>query len=175
MMPRPLPDQYPATYQRYIDLVPQDDLVDALEQNMEEVTRFFHAVPEEKLFQVYAPGKWTIPAILLHISDTERIFAYRVLRIARGDLTPLESFDEKHLMDQVDISTRFLPDLVTEFRTVRAATLSLFHSLGESDLQRQGTASGHLTTVTGMGFFIAGHANHHMKVISERYLEKKGL
>ncbi|HUX84249.1 MAG TPA: DinB family protein [Chitinophagaceae bacterium] len=174
-MARPLREQYPASYQNYIDLVPQDDLVDALEQNMEEVTRFFREVPEEQLYQVYAPGKWTIPAILLHISDTERIFSYRALRIARGDLTPMESFDEKHLMDQVEITGRLLPSLLAEFRTVRAATLSLYHSLNEKDLARQGTASGHPTTVIGIGYFIAGHANHHIKVISERYLRKKGL
>lgn len=173
-MPKPSVAEYPAHYQRYIDLVSEPDLVDALERNLQVVLDFFHSVPSEKLDYQYAPGKWTIPGILLHISDSERVFAYRALRISRGDTTPLEGFDENILMQYVQLDNRYLGDLISEFRSVRTASLTLFRSLDEEALLRQGTANGHATNSLAIGFLTVGHALHHLQVIKERYLVTPG-
>jgi len=171
-MAKPSTEEYPGHLRKYIELVQEKDLTNALENSLNEVTDFFSGLTSYRQDYTYAPGKWTIPGILLHISDTERIFAYRALRISRNDQTPLEGFNQDDYMKQVDLDSRYLPDLVAEFRTVRLASLSLFRSMDDSVLLRSGTANGNSITVQAIGFAIAGHASHHMRIIREKYLKE---
>jgi hypothetical protein len=118
---------------------------------------------------VYAPGKWTVKDTIQHIIDTERVFAYRAMRISRGDTTPLPGFDENMYAEHTTAATRTLEDLMEEFDVVRRSTILLYKSSTDGMLQNEGTASGKTISPLAIGFTIAGHAIHHMNVLRERY------
>lgn len=120
----------------------------------------------------YGPGKWTLGESLVHVSDTERVFAYRLMRIARGDLTPLPGFDQDAWVPESRTAGRPLDDILTEIQTVRAATLSLVKSLDEQAWSRVGVASGHPVSARALAWMIAGHFAHHLDLTRERYLKR---
>lgn len=159
----------PIYFERYISQVPDMEIVNAL-----DVYGFkMIDIEKEKLIRighlVYAPGKWTIDDIMQHLIDTERIFAYRALRIARNDQTPLPGFDENEYADQAHASDRNFDELMDEFMTVRRSTIQLFSSFRSEEMLRQGIGSGNPISVIGLGYTIVGHVIHHMEVIKERY------
>ncbi|HYW30726.1 MAG TPA: DinB family protein [Gemmatimonas sp.] len=118
----------------------------------------------------YAPGKWTLAESLLHVADTERVFCYRMLRIARGDSTPLPGFDQDAWVPVSGANSRSLSDILTEIDVVRAATLTLVHSLDEASLERMGTASDQPVSARALAWIIAGHFAHHLDITRVRYL-----
>lgn len=120
--------------------------------------------------RTYAPGKWTVHQIIEHITDAERIFQYRALRFVRQDQTPLAGFDEDIYAALSRANDRTIGDLLQEFSTVRAATVSLFKNLDKDQLQFIGTANNQACSVLALGFMIIGHATHHAEVIKEKYL-----
>lgn len=168
-MPRPTATEYAPFYQPYIGKVSGDDLHTLLSQYSRTTLAFWQAIPDDKADYAYAPGKWTVKQVLNHLCDAERIFAYRALRIARGDETPLPGFDENDYADAAKVNHRTLKDLVHEFQSIRAATLSLFNSFGEQELRRVGNTNGATVSVNAVGFILVGHALHHEEVLRERY------
>ena len=120
----------------------------------------------------YAPGKWTLGESLVHVSDTERVFAYRLMRVARGDMTPLPGFDQDAWVPESRTSGRPLDDILTEIQTVRAATLSLIKSLDEKAWGQIGVASGHPISPRALAWMIAGHFAHHLDITRDRYLAR---
>ena len=155
----------------YIKLLPDDDLVlKHLKQNFKIVQSFILSLPEEKLTYRYAEKKWTIKEILVHIMDDERIFAYRALRIARNDKTPLPGFEQEDYVPYSRANERSLASIFKEYKTIRNATLSLFSSLKKEDFLRTGIANNHPVSVRALAYHIAGHELHHINVIKERYL-----
>lgn len=159
----------PQYFDRYISHVPDLKILDALHH----YGNSYFAAEKENLIalgdQVYAQDKWTIKDILQHIIDTERIFAYRALRFARKDSTPLAGFDENAYAASVDTSDRTVEDLLLEFAAVRQSTLGLYIGFSGDVLHRQGEASGHSISVLALGFTMVGHGIHHMNIIKERY------
>jgi uncharacterized damage-inducible protein DinB len=168
-MPRPTPSDYAPFYQPYISKVDGESLHAALNQYSRASLSFWQNIPEHQGDYADAPGKWTIKQVLNHLCDAERIFAYRALRIARGDETPLPGFDENNYADAAQTDHRTLKELVHEFQSVRSATLSLFNSFGETELSRFGNANGARVSVNAIGFMIIGHTLHHETVVKERY------
>lgn len=163
--------EYASFYTGYIQAVSNEyNLVEELEISVHQLIKFVQNIPMDKFDYCYAEGKWTIKDILLHLIDAERIFAYRALRFARKDKTPLASFDENIYVDVAYANKRSIQDLLTELAVVRQATLSLFKSFSEEDLMQVGTASNHPMSVRALGFVIIGHQNHHQRVFEERYL-----
>lgn len=158
----------PKNFDQYIKLVPDLDLIDALHkygnEYLEKEKNYLLALGDK----VYAENKWTVKTILLHMIDAERIFAYRALRFARNDKTPLSGFDENEYA-KADVSNRTVTDLLIEFAAVRQATLGLFLGFDDDILLRQGTASGNEISVLALGFTIVGHELHHFNVLRERY------
>ncbi len=118
----------------------------------------------------YASGKWTVKQVLGHIIDTERIFAYRALRVARNDASPLEGFEQDDYVKASEMEHRRMADLFDEFRTVRAASISLFKSFAPEAWLRRGLANQFPFSVRGLIFQTAGHELHHVKILRERYL-----
>ncbi|HMI07147.1 MAG TPA: DinB family protein [Flavobacterium sp.] len=164
-------DEYSKHYIPYIEKVgAENNLVEELEISVHRLIRFVQEIPMDKFDYRYAEGKWTIKDILLHLIDAERIFAYRALRFARKDQTPLASFDENDYVDVAGGNSRSIQDLLTELAVVRQATLSLFKSFDEETLLRKGIASNNPMSVRALGFVIIGHQNHHQQVFAERYL-----
>ena len=164
-------DEYAAYYGTYIDTVTEEyNLVEELEISVHRMVKFVQNIPMDKFDYCYAEGKWTIKDILLHLIDAERIFAYRALRFARKDDTPLASFDENTYVEEAHANSRSIQDLLSEMLVVRQATLALFKSFSEEQLLRKGIASNNVMSVRALGFTIIGHQNHHQRVFQERYL-----
>ncbi|MDP1677470.1 MAG: DinB family protein [Bacteroidota bacterium] len=155
----------------YIKLLPDDGRVlHHLKNNFTKTKRFISSLPKKKLTYRYSKDKWTIKEILVHIIDDERIYAYRALRIARGDKTPLPGFEQNDYVPFSKANERTLANIFTEYETVRNATLSLFNSFNKEDLVRTGTANDHMVSVRALIYHLAGHELHHMNIIKERYL-----
>jgi DinB superfamily len=162
--------QNAAYYDKYIAMVPEDHIGEALRNQYPLLEAFLRAIPAEKTGYAYAEGKWPLAGVLQHITDTERVFAYRAMRFARKDSTNLPGFDENLYADQAHIHTRSLESLIEEMLAVRKATEALFYSFTEEDIQQTGMANNYPVTVSSLGFIIPGHVIHHLNIIRERYL-----
>ncbi|MCU0228879.1 MAG: DinB family protein [Bryobacterales bacterium] len=167
---RPGPDEYPAYAAKYLARVEEDDILAALGQEERPCIEFTLAAnPDLAKTWAYAPGKWTLNNVIGHICDTERILAYRALRIARGDSTALPGFDENAFAANSPYSTFSPQQLADELHTVRAASLSLLRGLRAEDWLRHGAASGQTVSVRALARFICGHERHHLAILEERY------
>ncbi len=164
------PDEFAPYYKPYIDRLDNVALPTALEASLDSFLAFLRTVPVEKITYRYAEGKWTIKDIVLHLMDSERIFAYRALRIARQDQTPLPGFDENQYAISAQASARNWEELLVEFSLVRQTTQLLFRSFSDEQLCYWGTASGNKVSVRALGFIIVGHQKHHEQQIKQRYL-----
>lgn len=169
-MPRPDLTRVPEFYHNYINQVPENDLMDAFEKETNSFVHFFETIPPSKYDHRYADGKWTIKEVLQHIIDAERVFAYRALRFARKDPTPLPGFDENLFAETAKADKRNWNELLNEFKTTRRSSEQLFGSFDEEQLNATGNASGKSNYVLGFGYIIIGHSLHHMKIVKERYL-----
>jgi hypothetical protein len=167
---RPDATEYGPAYGAYVGRVPEGDLLALLEQQRHETQDLLASVPEGKALYRYAPGKWSIKEVAGHLMDSERVFAYRALRFARGDQTPLSGFDEKHYAAAGTFDARPLRDLAAELDSVRGATIALFRSLDAAALVRRGTANDREVSVRALAYIIAGHERHHVAILRERYL-----
>ncbi|MEP7372966.1 MAG: DinB family protein [Chitinophagaceae bacterium] len=157
-------------YHNYINLVTDDDLTIAFDKQSASLIRFFDTIPLDKYDYRYADGKWTIREVLQHIIDAERVFAYRALRFARKDSTPLPGFDENLFASNAKASSRTWDKLMEELKVVRRSSELLFQSFDEEQLQSNGISSNSSNYVLAIGFIIVGHPVHHQKIIKERYL-----
>jgi len=166
---RPEPGDYAPYAVQYVVLVPTGDVLEALATQLKQTVTLFSGHSERDGNFRYAPDKWSVKEVIGHIADTERIFAYRALRISRGDQTPLSGFEQDDYVREANFGARKLADLVEEYADVRQATLSLFRSLDERAWQRRGIASNNAVTVLALAYLIAGHELHHRKILDERY------
>jgi hypothetical protein len=156
-------------YQPYVALVPDGDLRRLLPVIFDANYRALRTIPAEQERDRYAPGKWSIRETVGHMADTERVFAYRALRIARGDTTPLASFDEKLFVTAARYDDLPLDQSLGELMAVHASTILLFENIEDEAWNRLGTASGHPVSVRALAYMIAGHELHHMQVLRDRY------
>ena len=166
---RPEPDEIPSSYVGYIKRVPEADPLIACASQIEETAALLRGLSASDAMYRYDKGKWSIKEVVGHLADTERIMSYRALRIARGDATPLPSFDENAYVPVARFDGRSLTDLVGELRTVRAATLALLRTFDAEAWRRRGTASGKPVSARALGFMIPGHERHHVEVLKTRY------
>ncbi len=170
-MDRPEIDEYHANYQKYFDSVPAGDYLELLRQNLTDTVNFFARLPPEKHDYKYSEGKWTVKEVLLHIIDTERVFSCRALAAARGDSeTPIYRMDEELYASNADVSKRTLPNLLSEFRAVRAATEHLFENMTDTQSRRSCNIVTHPMTARAIGYFLLGHIRHHIEIVQQRYL-----
>jgi uncharacterized damage-inducible protein DinB len=169
-IPRPQPGEYAPYTVAYFDLVPGDDVLAHMRRCLETTPVFFRDIPDDRLSRPHRAGEWTIKQILQHISDDERVYAYRTLRFARNDLTELPSFDQEIVAAHSDADNRSLTSLLEEYVTVRRSTLSLFEGLPAEALTRVGMANGNPMSVRAAAFHIAGHELHHLDSIRTNYL-----
>jgi DinB superfamily len=157
-------------YHKYIAQVEGDEINEILSKQAITILAFLNELPAEKRDYRYRPDKWTIREVLQHIMDAERVFAYRALCIARGEQQPLPGFDENMYADKAQCTNRKWSEMTEEFRAIRRSTEILFASFNESQLDATGTASGWPVYVMGIGYLTAGHAQHHLNILHERYL-----
>lgn len=167
---RPAPDEYAPYYGRYIARVPDGDIVDTLRRQIGVTLEVLRNIPDTRAGHRYAPDKWSIREVVGHLSDAERIFSYRALRIGRGDTTPLPGFDENEFVRRARIDDRPYDGLVAEYAAVRAASVALFDSFFPDEWLRQGVASEKGVSVRALAWITAGHELHHLEILRTRYL-----
>ena len=167
---RPKPGEYKPYFDRYISLIPGNDILSTLEKQISKTLALLSERSEAEGDFRYAPGKWTLKEVLGHINDTERIMGYRALRIARGDKTPLAGFEQDDLVRNGPFADLSLASLIEEFKSVRASTLALLRTFRPQDWTRRGLVDNNEITVRALVYIIAGHELHHRGILGERYL-----
>ena len=166
---RPAPGEYAPYYERYVSLV-AGDVLETLERQGAETASLLGGLAEEQGGARYAPDKWSVKELVGHLIDCERIFTYRLLRVARGDRTPIEGFDQDPYVANSNAGARTLESLAAEFGHVRAATLALARGLDAEAWSRSGVANENEVTARALAHIIAGHEAHHVRILRERYL-----
>ena len=166
---RPGDAEYPQFYGGYVRSVPDGDVVKYLRTSGNDLSTALNGINEERSAYKYQPDKWSIKSLAGHVSDTERIFSYRALRIARGDQTSLPGFDENAFATTAASDDRSLASIAAELRAVREATVLLFESLSADAWARAGTVNNGHITVRALAWITAGHARHHLNILRDRY------
>jgi uncharacterized damage-inducible protein DinB len=167
---RPQIGDYDPYYKDYIDFVIGDDIIHILNEQSQETHQLLDCFSVKKGNYAYAEGKWTVKEVIGHLIDTERIFAYRALAIARGEKKSLSGFDQDEYNKSGYFNSRDLFDLTYEFRLMRESNILFFRGLDKSVLQNRGIVNGNEITVLAIMFIIAGHQKHHCKILKEKYL-----
>lgn len=167
---RPVEGEYPPYFEGYVSLVPAGDVLATLEGQIKETLALLERFDEERASRGYAEGKWSVKELVGHLLDSERVFAYRVLCIARGDTAPLPGMDQDVYVGHANFNARRLDDLAGELSRVRATTLDLLRNLDGEAWLRRGTANDNVVSVRALVHVIAGHERHHANVLRERYL-----
>lgn len=166
---RPAPTEYDSYYHRYIRLVPEQDVLVSLDQQLADTMILLRSLSEQHGAFRYEAGKWSVKEVLGHMIDTERIMSYRALRIARNDGTPIEGFEQDGYVKYGNFDSRSVANLGREFEQVRRATISLFRSLDAEAWLRRGIASKLEISVRALAYIIAGHELHHRALLKEKY------
>ena len=170
MRGRPEPNEAAPSYSRYIDLVPSDDVVNALETQLGETVAFLRGISEEQSRHRYEPGKWSIRQLLNHVNDSERVFVFRALWFARGFPSPLPGYDQDIGVAGSGADEVSWRDQIEEFQAVRLATLALLKNLPSEAWLRSGIANDSPATVRALAYILAGHVAHHTEILRTRYL-----
>jgi uncharacterized damage-inducible protein DinB len=168
-LPRPAPDESASFYHGYIAKVPGERIGDYLAAQVGEAERLLSPLDDAAARFRYAPEKWSVKEVLGHLCDSERVFAYRLLRIGRADSTPLPGFDENAYVPPAEFDERPLADLLREFQAVRASTIALAEGLPAGAWERRGQASGKSISTRALVYIIVGHTTHHLQVLRDRY------
>jgi hypothetical protein len=166
---RPQPGEYAPYYDRYIALIEGEDILGTLDEQRRKTVLLLSGRSEAEGEFRYAPEKWSAKEVLGHVNDTERIFAYRALRIARADATPMEGFEQDDYVRNGPFAQRPLADLIEDYIAVRRATLSLLRNLEAAAWTRRGVANKNEITVRALAYIIAGHEVHHRRILEEKY------
>ena len=167
---RPEETEYLSYYGKYVSLVPNDNILEVLSSQLDETLALLRSVSETRAGFRYADGKWSIKELVGHIIDTERIFAYRALRFARNDRTPLPGYEQDDYIRNASFDACTLADLAAEFESVRRSTLFLFKHLDTDAWMRKGPASEAEVSVRALAYIIAGHELHHREILRDKYL-----
>ena len=170
LISRPGADEYAPYFGTYVNEVEGDDALSVLAAARRSTAEFLAGIAPARAGYRYAPGKWTLREVIGHLSDAERIFSYRLLRVARGDATPMAGFDENVYVPAGRFESRSLAEVAQEFGAVRDATLALVRSLDAAALAQRGVASNTPVSARALVWIMAGHERHHLQVLRERYL-----
>lgn len=162
--------EYNPFYQPYINQLKGVNLLEKLVVQKIEVLSLFSTIDEEKSDHAYDAGKWTIKEVLNHINDVERIFSYRALAIARGDVQSLPGMDQDIYQLNASKNVRSLESLSNEFAAIRESSIHFFNNITEEESLKMGTASNNPVSVRALAGMVVGHAAHHIMILKERYL-----
>jgi len=169
---KPNPGDYAPYYERYISLLPDENIISILEDQKKTSEEFLKTLSEEQGNIFYAEGKWTIKEVIGHIIDVERVMAYRALCFSRGEKQNQPGFEQDDYIANGNYNGRTLDDLINEFIAVRNANLIMIKNFSDEMLKLSGIASDNKVTVLALVYIIAGHERHHIKIIKEKYLKK---
>jgi hypothetical protein len=167
---RPNPGDYAPFFERYIQLIEGEDILKILNDQNKKTQDILNSFSEHKGNYRYAEGKWTVKEVVGHLLDSERVFAYRALCIARGEKKSLPGYEQDDYVKEGNFNRRELFDLNYEFRLLRESNLLLFRSFSPEMMQRKGFANESTVSVIALMYIIAGHEKHHMNVLKEKYI-----
>jgi len=170
MLKTPNQDEYQEYYEPYVKVIPQGDLLEILKSQLSEMKLLIQGLTDEQALYRYAPEKWSIKEVLGHVTDTERIMSYRLLRIGRGDSTDLAGFDDQLYVRNADFNRQSLSNLLQYFTATRQSTIALMPTLSDEAWLRRGTANQTEVSARALAYIIAGHERHHRQVIHDKYL-----
>lgn len=169
MIEKPKSGEYPEFYEQYIQLIPKVDVLNYLEEQIQDIQAFYMDWQNKDTKYRYAPGKWSVKEITSHLSDTERVFAYRAMCISRNEQMSLPGFDQDQYVTQRSLDHLSFKDLIDELISLRVSNLRMFRNFSENMWKRKGMANGLSIHVKAIPFIVAGHLKHHLNIISERY------
>ncbi|MEJ2614575.1 MAG: DinB family protein [Ignavibacteriaceae bacterium] len=169
-MRRPEKNEYAPFYEGYIKDVIGNDPFRNLENQYQEIQSILQSLTAEEANFAYSEGKWTVKEVLGHLIDTERIMDYRALCIARKEKQSLPGFEQDDYVREANFKDINISNLLEDYRTVRKSTMSLFKNFTENMLNQRGVANGKEITVLALLYIIAGHEQHHLKILKEKYL-----
>jgi len=170
LIEKPGSSEYGSFYQGYIDLLPEGEpVLKILEDQANTLCSILGKLDEKTFSHRYAPGKWSVKEVLGHMIDTETIFAYRALSIARGEESELPGYDQNKYVEEANFDERNASGLLEDYKVVREHTLRLFKSFDKKMLERRGVANNYSCSVRALAFIIAGHERHHIRLLSEKY------
>jgi hypothetical protein len=166
---RPEPGEYAPYYDRYVSLVEASDILGTLDSQRRQMLLLLSGRDESEGDFRYAPDKWSAKELLGHVCDTERIMAYRALRMARGDRTPIEGFEQDDYVRNGPFGRVPLAEVIEDYIAVRRATLTLLRNLDEAAWTRRGIANQNEISVRALAYLMAGHELHHRRILEEKY------
>jgi hypothetical protein len=166
---RPTSAEYSASFERYVSLVTEDDVLPLLDAQASGVRSAVGVLSAERAGYRYAPGKWSVRETIGHLIDTERVFGYRALSIARGETFSLPPFDENRYADVAGHDRAPIGELAEEFASLRRGHVLMLQHLDEEAWTRKGVVNQHPTTPRGLAFIMAGHVRHHALILTDRY------
>lgn len=169
MSQRPTQDEYAPYYERYVQLVPEGSIQEIMAKQLEETIGLLHGMTETSANYRYAADKWSIKEVVGHITDNERIMAYRLLWVARGLQTPLAGYDQDSLMKGACFHQWSVKEIIEDYAAVRRSTLTLLHGLSEEAWTRQGTVNNGAASARAIAYILAGHERHHVNVLHDKY------
>jgi hypothetical protein len=167
---KPNPDSFASYFQRYTDLVPDETVLKTLADQLNEAMQIYKGLNESKFNYRYAESKWSIKELIVHILDTERIFVYRALRIARKDKTPMAGFEQDDYINNINWENYPTTSVLEEYNLIRNHSILFFNSMTEEMLQQSGISSDMKMAVSAVPFILAGHEKHHLNILKSRYL-----
>ena len=168
-LPQVPPDEAAPFYGPFLAMFPDGRVGMHLQAQASELETLCAGLSESGAMFRYAERKWTVKEVIGHLLDTERVFAYRLLRISRGDLTPMPGFDERSYVPAGQFHLRSVSELVSDFKLQRASTLALANGIPSAAWLHIGTANGFRTSARALVYIILGHTEHHLGLLKERY------
>jgi uncharacterized damage-inducible protein DinB len=168
-MTRPTPTDYAPPHAGYVDLVDEEDILSAMQEQSSQTQKLLASLDEQRATYRYGEGKWSIKEVIGHIVDAERIIGYRALAVARGDTQPLPGFDENSYVQNASFDAWKLGDLAEEYALVRRSNIVFFQNLPPEAWDRRGIANQHPVSVRGLAYVIVGHERHHLQVLRDKY------
>jgi hypothetical protein len=165
---RPDATEYAPPFAGYVGLVPDGDVVTILERQLDELLALLRPASEEAGNTRHAPYTWSVKEVVGHVTDAERVFGYRALCVARGDQTPLPGFDENAYVPPAAFDACRLADLVAQFEHLRRSHLYLVRSLPADAWVRRGVANNSPVSTRALAYIMAGHAEHHARILRKR-------
>jgi hypothetical protein len=166
---RPTPNDYAQAFAGYVSLVPEEDILGALEEQSAETQKLLTSLDDGKAAHRYAEGKWSVKEVVGHVTDAERVFAYRALAIGRGETQSLPGFDENEYVRNADFDAWKIGDLAEQYALVRKSSIVMYRNFPDEAWTRRGISNGKPVLASALAWITVGHERHHMKIMRERY------
>ncbi len=166
----PTAEEYAPFYADYVRRASHGkNIQSALSDQIEELLTALDPLTDAQACFRPGPEEWSIKEVAGHLNDVERVFSYRLLRISRGDQTPLPGFEQNDFVQAARFDRIPLKDLASEFEFLRRANILSIRQMSDESLDCRGTASGATVSARALIYMMIGHVDHHIASLREKY------